>query len=238
MAWSNAVMYSANEFTAFGLHKRLSPEQIYNRHGISTSCGIWDKYLKGDVTPTDGFSAEGKPHIVAAVGLHYPDTLKAFRHILWTASHRRVFTTADIQNEMKGLTFQEAKYYKNFSVLAPVDPDGDLLEALGGELWIEHGDWEAALHHLAMHIMLIQWGERGIGRNTAITVTRKIGMLLGAASESPWIHSFHPQLFDWLEASIWGGLFDDFYPLTQENAGLHGWRRCVLDWNTGLSPVR
>lgn len=231
MAWCNAVMHSVNEFVPFRLHKIFLPDQVYRSEEKPTSSGIWDKYLKGDVLPSEGTDARGMPRIVTAVGIDYPGTLKAFRHVLWTASYRKTVTTADFQRELAQHSFQVARYYKSFSVLLPADPDGELLEAIGEKLWIEHGDWESAMDHLALHLMLIQWGERSIASSTAIELTTKLGMLMGMASESPWIHSFYEQLYDYLEATLWGDLFDDFYPTTQENADLKGWRRCTPCWD-------
>lgn len=224
-------MFSVNKFAPFALHKLFNPDQVYRRDGKVSSSSSWNKYRKGTVTPSEGFDALGKPRIVTAVAVDYPNTLKAFRHPLWKSCYRRAFSTADLQNEIKQHAFQVAKYYKNFSVLLPADPDGDLMAAIGGELWIEHGDWESAMDHLALHLMLIQWGERAMGRSTAIEVTKKLGMLMGMASESPWIHSFHERLYDYLELTLWGDLFDDYYPTTQENAHMKGWRRCTPGWD-------
>lgn len=228
MAWFYAVAYEVGEPSPYRLQQLFQPDQIYRKEGKPTSSGAWNKYRLGMRLPMTGVDTDGRRCIATAVGIQYADTLAVLEHPLWKAMAEKTLPIRDIAAAVKRLPRSEAHYYRDLSAVRSGTYEMDIIEAAGNKIWVNIGDYMGAFNHFAIHLMLLRVDTVRLDLRVQPRMAKNIGRLLGFVAEVPWIHPFYIELFDWMDANVWGDLFKWIdLPGVQR-----GWRRTASLWIT------
>jgi hypothetical protein len=234
MAWFNSIARVLEIESPYSLECVIQRENIVERDGKIITSRAWDKYKVGTRVPQDGHMKSGKHGAVLAAEHHVPESGYVFRHPIWKVMRARTMGFDEATRLISALKPSVAGYYMDLSKAMANNRTDSLSRNIGLPIWIERGDYYHALDHLAANLIFLRLDIirhlEGQRRDCAENVAKT----LGPVAQSPWIWPFHEEMYDWLEANVWGNLFDELYTPRQEN-NASGWRRTKPDWLTAYS---
>lgn len=234
-AWFNAVAHEVDEYSPSKLERIFLKKRFGAEGATKTLTRAWDKYRAGKNLPFDG-TRKNTEGIVGIVGKSYPKTVWIFRHPFWSAAACTRATLPELIKVVNRFDRAVARYYVDLSAAREDDPldfgeskkSRYLWDSIGQSIWIERGDYEAALDHLAANLLMLRLETIQFNQHALMGIARNIVKSLGPLSESPWFEDFYEELFDHMEKTIWRRLLDDFCESKVKNR--KGWRKTVDDW--------
>lgn len=230
IAWFNAVSHGMSDDSPFRLEKRFQPENIKTDvDGKQTATRAWDKYRRGERLPKDGYKKDGLPGPVIAAGKSVLDSLYIYRHPIWQAMRADRLSFEEV---IKILGFIEpfvSHYYLDLETTDSERQFKAFAESVGMPIWIDlEDDLHISLDHLAIHLMILRMDNFRYDRERFEIIAENIAKTLGPLSVSPWLGEIQEELYDWLEANVWGDIFNRHYD--RGSKSVPGWRRTRSEW--------
>lgn len=231
-AWYCSVCDQTNIHLPTELERRFEPEHFRaNPDGKIISARNWDKYKDGSRTPRSTLRKNGAPNLVSRVGLRFPKTLWVFEHPLWTALRYPKPSLEMVQPFLAHIDQGVRRYYADLTKFQPyLEWDQlaeDFMAHVADKIWIEIGDFEAAIDHLAVIVLLLRIRSLDVS-GFAAEISRNYVKTIGPIAQSPIFNPFYEQFFDWLERDVWDGRFD-FYD-AHLDTHISSWRRTKEHW--------
>jgi hypothetical protein len=230
-AWFNSIADVVGTNTPHALEQTIQRHLIHLNDGKTKASSSWDKYKNGLRLPQDGHGKDGKPGAVMAAEQHAPESGDVFRHPIWKAMRADIMNLKEATDLISTLRPATTHYYVDLSDAMASHRAASLEQNIGLAIWIDRGDYRSALDHLAAHLMILRIGIVRHLKSKRLDCAYNIAKTLGPLAASPWIGPFHEEMFDWLEANVWGNLFDELYTPQEEN-NAKGWRKSKPDWLT------
>lgn len=229
MAWFNSIAYVLNDASPTHLEQLIQPRNVSRDEiGKLKSSRAWDKYKIGARLPQDGYLKDGISGAVIAAERFVPESADVFRHPIWIAMRSPLMEFKEVVRLISTFPPPIAHQYMDLDELLANSRSTSLAQNIGEHIWIECSDFHSALDHLAAHLMFLRLDIVRHLESHRISFAYNIEMTLGPLAESPWIGPFHEEMFDWLEANIWGDLFDNYYGRGDDYA--KGWRKTKPEW--------
>jgi len=226
MAWYNSIADVIGTDSAYQLEKLIEPGKVVYRDGKVITSRAWDKYKNGDRLPQDGYDSDGKPRAVVAAEMRVPESGDVYRHLIWEVMRKPSMRMDEVIKALESFKPSVAAFYFDLSQ----DKIDQKKISLGQNLWrplpIKYGDYYTALDHLAVNLMFLRldiWGNDLDLKEIALNIANA----LPSVAISPWIGSFHKEMFDWLESNVWGGLFNTHYGDGRKYT--NGWKKVRWD---------
>lgn len=229
-AWFNSISNVLDIESAYVLERMIQRENVVVRSGKTITSRAWDKYKIGVRLPQDGLMKSGKPGAVIAAEHHAPESGDVFRHPIWKVMRAKTLEFDEAIRLISAFKPSIARYYVDLSDAMVSNRADSLEQNIGMPIWIDWGDFRSALDHLAAHLMILRTGIVRHLKFKRLDCTYNIAKALGPLSVSPWIGPFHEEMYDWLEANVWGDMFDEFYAAQEEESHAKGWRKSKPDW--------
>lgn len=236
MAWFNSISNVMNDCSPTHLERIIQPENVtINNAGKLITSRAWDKYKAGDRLPSDTILKEGKSSAVLAAEKFVPESADVFRHPLWIAMRMPVMSFVEVMRLISTLPPSASHFYMDLSETLRETQASSFSENVGLAIWIECNDYRCALDHLAAQLMILRLDIFRHIEILRISCAYNIEKTLGPIAISPWFEPFHEEMFDWLEANVWGDLFDNFYDCAANygkrgDDSAKGWRKTKPQW--------
>lgn len=225
IAWFNAVAHGVSDDSPSRLEKRFQPENIKkNADGKQTGTRSWNEYRDGKKLPSDGYKKDGRPLSVIAAGKAVPDSLYIYRHPIWQAMRADKISFEEVIQMMDFFKPFVSHYYLDLETTDLERQFKAFTENVGMPIWIDReDDLHISLDHLAIHIMILKMDNFRYDRERFEIIAENIAKTLGPLSKSPWLGEIHEVFYDWLEANIWGDIFNRHYDRGSQS--VQGWRK-------------
>lgn len=230
IAWFNAVSNGVQEYSPTRLEKQFQPKNIkINAEGKRVGTRAWDKYRDGERLPSDGYKKDGRPGPVLAAGRVVPDSLYIYRHPIWQVMRADNLSFEEVVGLLGFFRPFVSRYYLDLESRDLERQFEAFTENVGLPIWIDReDDLHNSLDHLAIQLMILRMDNFRHVRTRFETISSNIAKTLGPLSESPWLGSIHEDFYDWLEANIWGDIFDRHY--LHGSQSIPGWRKSRHAW--------
>ena len=122
-------------------------------------------------------------------------------------------------------------YYWDGFAISSADQNevkSQFLGAIGEKIWINGGDMQSALDHLAICILILRIKDLPLALNMSELIHRNIVKTLGPIAQSSAFRGIFEGFYDWLEEGIWNGRLEYYCGARGDVAG--GWRETMEDW--------
>ena len=235
-AWFNSIAYVIGTSAPHAIEQNVQPHLIQQADGKAKSSSSWVKYKNGLRLPQDGYGKDGRPGAVMAAERHAPESVDVFRHPLWKAMRTDIMDIKETTDLIATFRPVIAQYYVDLSDAMVKRRVDSFEQSIGLSIWIDWDDFRSALDHLAAHLMILRTGIVRHLRPMRHECAHNIVKALGPVAGSPWFGPFHEEMFDWLEANIWGDIFDEYYEEREYRRG-KGWRKSKPDWLVSMRRV-
>ena len=231
-AWYALVADSAMTHDPTSLEQLFQPEHFQSdRAGKIGANRNWDKYRDGSRSPRAKPGKKGQISLVERVGKRYDLTQWLFEHPVWA-----VITVDDPSIELIRPFLMAVKstvrdYYWDGFAISGADPNAvksGFLDAIGEKIWINRGDLQSALDHLAICVLILRIKDLPLALDMAEVIHRNIVKTLGPIAQSSPFCGIYEEFFDWLEGNIWNGQLEYYCSARGDIAG--GWRETMGDW--------
>lgn len=228
MTWYNSLASYIGADNSYSVKQFVFDKKEIGRRVDKETNTTWDEYKSGNKLPKDGPDINGLPGPVAAAADRYPLSRKIYYHPLWVAMRTRRMSREEFLEQMQELDPAVRKWYPDFE--EPFDVTDFFVDMQWRTFHIPDGDYYAAFDHLAANLMFLRLGIWEYFVPMLKECALNIAATLGPLSKSPLAGPFHEELFDWLEANVWGDLFEKHYE--SDDSQFHGWRKLCSEGNS------
>jgi hypothetical protein len=204
--WYKGIVSASGIDTARRMENTFRPHRVKRQAtGEKVGTNSFNFYRRGERLPS--------PKVVADVANHFPETGDFFWHPIWDVLVQPVPSLRTFETVLGRLPSETARYYRDLATMSAHDDFiRHILSVMGQEIWVDRGDYWAALDHLAINLLMLRCEASTLYIGKRPAVAANVKKTLGPLSECPWFRQMYPSFFDHLEHLIWTDLFDTYSP--------------------------